>query len=59
MKKRSKIGREYYTGPGKAFEQKKSGTFTTPSGKKGYSGGRKDGGLIRSNKALGGILGAF
>ena len=58
-KELSQIGRDYYTGPGKAFEQKKSGTFTTPSGKKGYSGGRKEGGFIRSNKALGGILGAF
>jgi len=42
----SRIGREKYTGKGMAFEKQKSGTFTTPSGKKGYSGGRKDGGRI-------------
>ena len=42
----SKIGREKYTGKGQAFEQKKSGTFTTPSGKRGYSGGRRDGGRV-------------
>ena len=42
----SRIGREKYTGRGQAFEQKKSGTFTTPSGKRGYSGGRRDGGRV-------------
>ena len=53
----SRIGREKYTGPGMAFEQKKSGTFTTPSGKKGYSGGRKDGGRI--GYANGGLASLF
>jgi len=46
----SDIGRDLYTGPGQAFEQKPSGTFSytdpdTGESKTGYSGGRKDGGL--------------
>ena len=42
----SRIGREHYTGPGMAFEARPSRTFTTPSGKRGYSGGRAEGGRI-------------
>ena len=53
----SKEGREKYTGKGMAFEKKQSGTFTTPSGKKGYRGGRKDGGLISYNR--GGLASMF
>ena len=44
--KLSKIGKQKYTGKGMAFEKQKSGTFTTPSGKTGYSGGRRDGGRV-------------
>jgi hypothetical protein len=53
----SQIGREYYTGPGMAFEAKPSGTFTTPGGKIGYSGGRATGGLIRRGYSDGGKVG--
>jgi len=36
----SSIGKSTFTGKGMAFEAKPSRTFTTPSGQKGYSGGR-------------------
>jgi hypothetical protein len=42
----SQIGKDMYTGSGQAFEKQKSGTFTTPGGKRGYSGGRRDGGRV-------------
>jgi hypothetical protein len=34
------IGKSTFTGKGMAFEKRKSGTFTTPSGEKGFRGGR-------------------
>ena len=36
----SSIGKSTFTGKGKAFEAQNKGTFTTPSGQKGYYGGR-------------------
>ena len=51
----STIGQKTFTGPGQAFEARPSGTFTTPSGEKGYSGGRAKGGLIRRGYSTGGI----
>ena len=59
----STIGQKTFTGPGQAFEKQASkGTFTTPSGEKGYYGGRATGGYIRSGYSRGGrvgILAAF
>jgi len=56
-KELSNIGRAHYTGPGMAFEARPSGTFTTPSGERGYSGGRATGGYIRSGYSKGGRVG--
>ena len=36
----SSIGKSTFTGKGKTFEAQNKGTFTTPSGQKGYYGGR-------------------
>ena len=36
----SSIGKSTFTGKGQAFEAQNKGTFTTPSGQKGYYGGR-------------------
>ena len=51
------IGQKAFSGPGQAFEARPSGTFTTPSGEKGYSGGRATGGYIRSGYSKGGRVG--
>ena len=34
------IGKSTFSGKGMAFEKRGSGTFTTPSGEKGFRGGR-------------------
>ena len=34
------IGKSTFSGKGGAFEAQNKGTFTTPSGQKGYYGGR-------------------
>jgi len=36
----SSIGKSTFSGPGMAFEAQNKGTFTTPSGEKGFYGGR-------------------
>ena len=48
----SDIGRDMFTGAGKAFEKRSGGFSEDSSGNRRYYGGRKDGGLMFARGGL-------